>query len=185
MAIQKPEYKLIIRERSFELREYRPYLSLQVTIKASDYNEAASRGFSPLANYIFGGNISKTKIAMTAPVSAQPKSERIAMTSPVTLSGDGEYTVEFFIPRKYTLDTLPTPLDDRITFHAYPTRRMAVVRFSGRFNQENFEKNIHLLNEWIHKEGFNEKGEPIIAGYDPPFTPWFMKHNEVLIEVAV
>lgn len=165
------------------MREYDPFLSSQVTIKARDYNEAASRGFRPLANYIFGGNISKDKIAMTAPVTAQPSSEKIAMTAPVTVSGDGEYRVEFVIPREYTLETLPTPLDDRVRFVEHPKRRLAAARFSGRFNQENFEKHIQLLKEWIKREGLQEKGEAIIAGYDPPFTPWFLKHNEVLIEI--
>ena len=118
-----------------------------------------------------------------APVTAQPKSEKIAMTAPVTVSGDGEYTVEFVIPRKYKLDTLPKPLDDHVSFYQHPSRSMAVVRFSGRFNQSNFEKHIRLLREWIRKEGLKEKGDPTIAGYDPPFTPWFLKHNEMMIEI--
>ena len=105
------------------------------------------------------------------------------MNAPVTVSGDGEYTVEFVIPQKYTLDTLPEPLDDQVCFYQHPLRTMAVVRFSGRFNQPNFEKHIRMLREWIQKEGLKEKAEPTIAGYDPPFTPWFLKHNEVLIEV--
>lgn len=184
MALEKPKYKLLKKEGRFEIREYDPYLTSRITVNARDYNEAANRGFRPLANYIFGENISKDKIAMTAPVTTQPRSEKIAMTAPVTVSGDGEYTVEFVIPRKYTVDTLPEPLDDQVSFHQHPPRTMAVVRFSGRFNQPNFEKHIRMLREWIQKEGLKEKAEPTIAGYDPPFTPWFLKHNEVLIEVG-
>ena len=183
MALEKPKYKLLKKEGRFELREYEPYLASRITVRACDYNEAANRGFRPLANYIFGGNISEDKIAMTAPVTAQSKSEKIAMTSPVTVSGDGEYTVEFLIPSKYTLDTLPKPLDDKVCFYQHSSRSMAVVRFSGRFNQSNFEKYIRLLRKWIREEGLKEKGEPTIAGYDPPFTPWFLKHNEVMMEI--
>ena len=153
------------------MREYEAYLSSQVMIKAGDYNEAASRGFSPLANYIFGGNISKDKISMTVPVTAKLKSEKIAMTAPVTVCGEGEYTVEFVIPSEYTLDSLPIPLDDRVRFVEHPRRRLASIRFSGRFNQTNFEKHIRLLREWINKEGLKENGEATISGYDPPFTP--------------
>ena len=183
MGLEKPTYKIIKKDGSFELRDYDPYITSQVTVTAQDYNEAASRGFNPLANYIFGGNISKEKISMTSPVSAQPTSEKIAMTAPVTVSGSGTYTVEFFIPAKFTLESLPTPTNERVRFKAHPRRRVAAIRFSGHFKQKNFEKNIQILRQWIIKEGLEEKGEPAIAGYNPPFTPWFLKHNEVLIEV--
>ena len=65
----------------------------------------------------------------------------------------------------------------------HPEKRVAAVRFSGRFQQKNFDTHIQQLRKWIADEGLVEEGAPTIAGYDPPFLPWFLKHNEVLIEV--
>lgn len=183
MALEKPVYSVIKKEGKFELRRYGGYISAQVKISARDYREAANRGFGPLASFIFGGNISKQKIAMTAPVSAEPNSEKIAMTAPVIIQREELYTVSFVIPRKYTLETLPIPLDERITFCEHAEKQIAVLRFSGAFNQKNFEKNILRLQAWIEKEGMKAKGEASVAGYNPPFVPWFLKHNEILIEV--
>ena len=183
MALEKPTYNLLKKDRNFELRAYVPYISSQITVDAHDYNEAANMGFRPLANYIFGANTTSGKIKMTAPVTAQQNSEKIAMTAPVTISGSGTYTVEFVIPRKYTMESLPTPLDDRVRFIQHPARQLAVVRFSGRFRQENFIRHIELLRNWIKAQELEEKGQPIIAGYNPPLVPNFLKHNEILIEV--
>ena len=167
----------------FELREYAPYLASRVEVSAEDHRTAASRGFRPLAGFIFGDNTSREKIAMTAPVTAQPASEKIAMTAPVTVSGDETFRVEFVIPSKYSLDTLPVPKDKRVQFVEYPARKMAAVRFSGVFQQRNFDRHIKMLQDWIRKNGWAEKSAPVIAGYNAPFTPWFMKHNEILVEV--
>lgn len=183
MALEKPTYSVTKKEGKFELRLYQPYLTSQVKVSAADYRAAARRGFSPLANYIFGGNTSMQKINMTAPVTSEPSSEKIAMTAPVTVSGSGTYTVSFVIPAKYTLDSLPIPRDERVTFKQHPEKLVAVVKFSGRFNQPNFEKHLSLLRAWMKKQNLSPKGEAVVAGYDPPIMPWFLKHNEVMIDV--
>ena len=187
MALEKPTYKIIKKERNFELRSYDPYITSQITINADGYKEAAGLGFRPLANYIFGANSANDKIKMTAPVAAYKNSEKIAMTAPVTISTNdkftGTYTVEFVIPRKYTLGSLPKPHDGRVHFTEHPARLLAAVSFSGKFGQKNFDKHIRLLREWILNQGLEIRSEPIIAGYNPPFVPNFLKHNEVLIEV--
>ena len=141
-------------------------------------------GFSPLANFIFGGNTSRQKIAMTAPVSAQPQSEKIAMTTPVAVTGQGEYTVSFMIPKEYTIDTLPVPDDKRVRFVEHPPQTFAAVRFSGPFRQPNFDRYIKKLHTWMAENDLQAKGEPIIAGYNPPITPNFLKHNEILIQIG-
>jgi len=183
MALEKPKYKVVQKNGRFELRDYAPYIASRVEVTADDHRAAARRGFSPLAGYIFGENFRREKIAMTAPVTAQPASEKIAMTAPVTVSGDDTYRVEFVIPAEYSLNTLPVPKDKRVEFVEYPARRIAAVRFSGAFQQRNFDRHIALLRAWIRNKGWAEKSAPVIAGYNPPFTPWFLKHNEVLIEV--
>jgi len=183
MAIEKPTYQVQQKDGPFEIRRYDPYITSQVVVKAKDARDAASIGFSPLANYIFGGNSSRQKIAMTAPVASQPHSEKIAMTAPVAVSGKGTYTVSFLIPSKYTLDTIPIPNDERVQFVQHPPQTVAAVRFSGPFQQPNFDKHIRKLSAWMTENGFQAKGEPVIAGYNAPITPHFLKHNEILIEV--
>ncbi len=183
MSIESPKYQSIRKEKPFELRRYASFITAEVRVNGADYNDAANRGFRPLANYIFGNNIAKQKISMTAPVTAAPSPEKIAMTAPVTISGEGEYTVAFTMPKKYTLESLPEPVDKSIAFKENPEKTMAVIRFSGSFNQNNFNKRIAQLHNWIKVCGFKEAGDPLIAGYDPPFTPWFLKHNEVMIEI--
>jgi len=188
MAIEKPAYTVLEKERNIELRAYKPYITAEVVMPGRDFNEAASRGFSPLANFIFGANDASNKISMTAPVTAQPSSEKISMTSPVTVThrengGSGDYRVAFMMPSKYTLDTLPKPLDSRVELHAQPARKMAAIRFSGTFQQPNFDHHRGQLRAWLKARGLCEVGLPVMAGYDPPFTPWFLKHNEILIEI--
>lgn len=184
MTIESPRYQLVITDKPYEIRRYEPFITAEVQVSAEDYNEAANRGFSPLANFIFGANIAKQKISMTAPVTAAQNSQKIAMTAPVTVTGDNVYTVAFTMPAQFTLQTLPDPLDKRISFKEHSARTMAVIRFSGIFNQKNFIRRIDQLRHWIKEHGYQQLGEPLIAGYDPPFTPWFLKHNEVMIEVT-
>ena len=183
MAIEKPTYTLIKKDGRFEIRRYEPYLTAQVTVKANDYRQAANIGFSPLANFIFGSNTSKQKIPMTAPVSAQPQSEMIKMTAPVSVSGNEEYIVSFVIPKKYTLDTLPIPNDRRVVFKENPQQTFAVKNYSGSFSQTNFERHLCKLKKWMQEHALKVAGEPVFAGYNPPFTPAFLRHNEILIPV--
>lgn len=183
MAIETPKFNVIKKQKPFELRHYSAYISAQVEVEGSDIRDAANRGFSPLANYIFGENTSADKISMTAPVMAKPSKEKIAMTAPVTVSGEGKYQVSFSMPGKYTLKNLPVPNNPRVRFIENPEQIIAVIKFSGPFQQPNFDKHLEKLREWMKAQNLTPAGEPIIAGYDPPFTPWFLKHNEILIAV--
>ena len=122
--------------------------------------------------------------SMTAPVAAQPRSEKIAMTAPVAVSGQGTYTVSFMIPSKYTLDTLPIPDDKRVQFVQHPPQTAAAIRFSGPFQQPNFDKHIRKLRAWMEENDLQPAGDPVVAGYNAPITPNFLKHNEILIEVV-
>lgn len=183
MALETPEFQVIKRENPFELRRYAPYLSARITLDAAGHRDAASRGFGTLASYIFGNNIARQKISMTAPVTAAPASEKIAMAAPVTVSGSGRFQVEFSLPSKYTLDTLPQPVDQRVEIIQHEEQTMAVVRFSGVFQQANFDRHIARLRGWIEQNGWTELAPPVVAGYNPPITPWFLKRNEILIAI--
>ena len=183
MSIESPTYQVLRKDGRFELRSYDPYITSEVTVRARDHRQAASIGFSPLGGYIFGANTRRSKIAMTAPVAAQSRSEKIAMTAPVAVTGEGTYTVSFVIPSQYTLDTLPIPDDPRVKFVEHPRQTFAAVRFSGPFQQPNFDAHIGKLRAWMAENDLQPASDPIIAGYNAPITPNFLKHNEILIQI--
>ena len=131
---ESPKYSVIEKQREFELRQYPGYIQAEVEIIGNNYKSAIEKGFNILAGYIFGKNVSRQKMEMTSPVQAS-QSQKIAMTTPVTVSGDDNFRVAFIMPSNYTLDTLPIPKDDRINFKLIPAHQMAAVRFSGYFQQ--------------------------------------------------
>jgi hypothetical protein len=179
---ETPKYTIIKKYKVIELRQYSGYIQAEVSVSGNDYKSAIEKGFNVLAGYIFGNNIARKKIEMTTPVQVS-KSQKIAMTAPVTVSGDGQFTVAFIMPAEYTLDTLPIPQDNRIHFTPVPAHQMATIRFSGFFQQNNITKNKERLSLWLQEEGLETQGDYIIAGYDPPWVPWFLARNEILIRV--
>ncbi|MEM7435070.1 MAG: heme-binding protein [Myxococcota bacterium] len=175
-----PKYEVTERTGDIEIRQYAPYIVAE-TIVDGDAGDAGNQGFRILASYIFGGNQPAEKIAMTAPVNQAPK--RIAMTAPVTQDARGErFAVQFMMPSEYRLEDLPKPNDARVTFREMPGRRLAAVRYSGTWSTKNYEANLAKLYSHLKARGFEPKGEPIWARYDPPFKPWFLRRNEILTE---
>ncbi len=179
---ETPKYSVIRKENEIEIRHYPASIQAEVTIDDKQYRSAIEKGFSVLAGYIFGNNISKQKIEMTSPVQAS-QSEKIAMTTPVTVSGQSSFTVAFIMPSAYTLETLPQPKDSRVHIKLIPNRSLAAIRFSGYFRQDTIEKNKQRLSQWLQQQGFEKNGDFIVAGYNPPWVPGFLARNEVLIEV--
>jgi hypothetical protein len=74
------------------------------------------------------------------------------MTSPVKVTGEGIFNVSFFMPSKYTLETLPVPDNSSIKLRTIKLEKVAAIRFSGFFNQENISKNTILLKDYLYKE---------------------------------
>ena len=179
---ETPDYKVLMKDGSFELRQYPGYIKAEVDVKDSSYRSAIFKGFSILANYIFGDNTKVEKMAMTAPVQVS-QSEKIAMTAPVTVSGAGNYQVSFIMPRKYTLETLPLPKDPQIRFVDEPEHLMAVKRFTGFYRESKIIQVRRKLSKWIEKENLIPVGEFITAGYNPPWVPAFLARSEVMIRV--
>jgi hypothetical protein len=119
---------------------------------------------------------------MTAPVSQQRDGEKIAMTAPVGQEAVGErWAVTFMMPANYTLETLPVPTDEKVRLRAIPSRRMAAVRYSGTWSRQRYERNLARLREWLKVQGLAAAGDPVWARYNPPFTPWFLRRNEILV----
>ena len=101
MAVEEADYRVLLQQDALEIREYAPSIVAEVVVKG-DFEDASSAAFRKLFNYISGDNTGREKVAMTAPESQKPKSEKIAMTSPVTMSLEDSMTMMFMVP-KYTV----------------------------------------------------------------------------------
>ena len=184
MATEEPSFEIVVQEGSYSVRDY-PALVAAETVVQGDRNQAVGAGFRLLAGYIFGGNTRRQSIAMTAPVLQQPSAgESIPMTAPVTQSGQaGAWTIRFIMPRSYTLDTLPQPNDPHVRLTPLPPARLAVVQFSGLAHEGDIAKKTAELKTFVATHRLIETGEPTLARYDPPWTLWFLRRNEIQIPV--
>lgn len=187
MAAEEPAFTASLKDGNFEVRSYPALVAAQVSV-AGTRDEASNAGFKLLAGYIFGGNTRKQSIAMTAPVvQAQAESEKIAMTAPVIQTRvpgqSGTWTVRFIMPSAYTLETLPKPDDTRVQLLPVPPARFAVVKFAGLAWETDVVLRTAELNDYMAKNALQPAGPPALARYNPPWTPWFMRRNEVLIPV--
>jgi len=183
MAIEEAAYTVVIKDEKFEIRDYAPHI-LAETFVEGDFEEAGNKAFNVLFGYISGDNRSREKVAMTAPVTQEPKGEKIKMTAPVEQQRVQErWAVSFMMPASYTLETLPEPEDPKVTLRQVPARRMAAVRYSGFWNEKGYLRYKLELESWINENGLTIVGDPIWARYNAPFTPWFMRRNEILIPV--
>ncbi len=176
---------IVFKDGNIEYRQYEPYLVSETLIKQADsYKAAGNEGFRRLFRYITGGNTGNNKIAMTVPVAQTASSEKIAMTAPVqqTESAEG-WRVAFMLPSEYTLETAPQPTDNRVTIREVPGRLTAVFRYSGRWTERNYAKNQAALLAALSKESITPTGEVQSALYNAPYTPPFLRRNEVLVEI--
>jgi hypothetical protein len=181
LATEEPHYTVVRTAETFEVRHYEPYLVAE-TLVAGSADEAGTQGFRVLAGYIFGKNKGAREIAMTAPVVQTPT--RIAMTAPVTQRpGAGGYAVQFAMPPEWTLDTLPEPTDPAVSLRAVPARTVAVIRYSGTWSQERYAEHLAQLKGALAGAGLKWRGEPVWARYDPPWKPWFLRRNEIWLEL--
>jgi hypothetical protein len=187
MAIEEPSFRVLERDGAFELREYAPHVVAETRVSA-EFEAAGNAAFQRLFRYISGSNVAQQKIAMTAPVTqsrSEARGEKIAMTAPVTQVAAGDaFRVAFTLPASYTLEAAPTPLDKTIEIRAVPAQFVASWRYSGRWTESNYREHEARLRERIEKRGLTIAGEPILARYNPPFMPSFLRRNEVLIAVT-
>ena len=183
MSVEKLAYRTIEQDDPFELRMIEPHVVAE-TFVGGDFEDVGSEGFRRLVAYIGGANRSRSKISMTAPVVQEPASEEIAMTAPVAQEQVGDrYRITFVMPSEYTLESLPEPTDTRIRLRAEPERRVAAIRYSGCWSRARYEDHERSLREWIEERGLEPVSSSVWARYDPPFMPWFLRRNEILIEV--
>ena len=182
---QEVAYDVIRTVDGVELRRYPELLVATV----SGMEDASSFGI--LFDYITGNNVKRSKLSMTAPVVSSEKlamtvpvvsSEKLAMTAPV-VSGNRFFT--FVMPKGYTIETIPVPSDKRVRIHVQPARDFAVLEFSGRTRTEKVEERIRELLEILARKKRLTRGEPFLMRYNSPFTPGFLRRNEVGIEILL
>jgi len=180
----EPDFTVERRVGGVEIRRYGPRIAAETTIAAEE-ETARSEGFRRLAGYIFGGNTTKTKIAMTAPV-AQQQSEKIAMTAPVAAQrgAAGEWVIRFFMPAEHSLESLPVPNDERVHLVTVPAETVAVLRYSGVASLESIASHTDELLTTLRDNGFTTDGEPFSWFYDPPWTLPFRRRNEVAVRLG-
>ena len=182
-SVEEVNYKVISKDNSYEIREYQEYIVAEIKVQGS-LEEAGDKAFRPLYKYISGANKSREEIAMTAPVTQKPQSEKIPMTAPVMQEKDKSgWTVAFALPDSYTMENAPEPENEAVQIRKMPERRMAAVVYSGTWSEENYSRHLKKLKSWIKEQGLQKHGEPVWARYNPPFTLWFLRRNEILIPV--
>jgi effector-binding domain-containing protein len=184
VGIEKPQYTVQKKQDGFEIRRYEAQVIAETLVEA-DFKEAGNVAFGRLFKYISGENRAQQDIPMTAPVSQTQPSEKIPMTAPVSMQKTAEYyAVSFLLPSKYTLETAPEPLDERVVLKEIPAHTAAAIRYSGTWSQSRYEQKKNLLKDFIAAKELVPTGDPVFARYDPPFQFWFLRRNEVIIPVS-
>jgi len=197
MATEEPQYSVVVADGAMELRRYAPMLIAETEVEGS-LDEASNKGFRLIADYIFGNNQSsdaerQARIAMTAPVTAEPQPSRIAMTAPVTaepqsaaadMQAARRWRIHFVMPSQYTLDTIPKPGNPLVQLREVPARHYAVHRYSGFNTLSRVQLKTDELLQWAGARSLTVTGTPQLARYNPPWTLPMFRRNEIMVEVA-
>jgi len=170
MTDQVP-YTVVKKIEDLEIRHYPEVIFAVVEDNVDD------SGFELLFQYISGENKTRRKIPMTAPVIT---SEKIPMTAPVI---SRKNYMAFALPSSYTKDTVPVPTNPAVTIDVQPEKIMAVLRFSGRTSDTKDQKYLQELITTLKTHKIQRKGEPVLMRYNSPFTPGFLRRNEVAVEI--
>lgn len=201
MATEEPKFKQLAQEGKFEVREYNAVVVAE-TVVQGDMDTASRDGFKLIANYIFGenhkgeglGQGASEKIAMTAPVIAEPETgpHTISMTAPLTTEAVGItqtmtfakcWRIQFFMPGQYTVASLPKPNNEAVVLREIPSSRYAVVRFSGMASTSRIEAKTAELLHWMSVNRLIPAGAPKLARYDPPWTLPVLRRNEIQVQI--
>ena len=183
-ATEEPAFTVVRQFDGVEVREYAAYTVAEVVV-AGPAGDAGGQAFPILAGYIFGKNRGDRKIAMTAPVTQAAVPVKLEMTAPVTqTAAPGGFLVQFVLPKDVTLVSAPEPLDSRVTLREVPPSRVAVIRYSGFWSDSNYNEHLAKLQAALRTAGLAWAGEPVYSRYNPPFTPWFLRRNEIWLHLA-
>jgi hypothetical protein len=174
--VQSVKYEVVRKLSNVEIRRYPKIVIAKVLNFEVD-------NFGLLFRFISGNNKQKAKVKMTAPVVSQDTAQEIKMTSPVLSEFSRQGYMAFVMPSELNLETTPLPLDSRVKIEEVPSRLVAVLRFSGSWSETHFEEKTRELLQELVKAGIKTKGGVFSMLYNPPFTPSFLRRNEVAMEV--
>jgi hypothetical protein len=150
-----------------EIRDYQARLFTNVPLTNEGYKQNASNGFSKLGGYIFGGN---------------QGNQKIAMTSPVSMSLGEDASMQFMVPAAISEDELPKPNQADITFKQEPQKSMAVITFSGWASDTTIKEHKDALIAVLKANGIQHSNQFYCFGYNPPYDLFFRK-NEIAVEL--
>ena len=175
--IEQPNYKVILEKDIFAIRDYSPLMAVETEV-ISSRREAAGYAFRRLFRYISGENEDNLEISMTAPVAQTLANQND--DDPVE-----RWMVRFFLPRNMAEENIPLPSEKGVTVSKLKAQRFASVSFRGSQSDKKIEENTAKLKAFISQNGYEVSGRPIYAFYDPPFIPWFLRDNEILLPVKL
>jgi len=183
-ATEEPTYQVVRELADIELRQYAAYAVAEVVVPGPA-GEAGNQAFPILAGYIFGKNKGERKFAMTAPVTQAAAPVKLEMTAPVTqTTAPGGFLVQFVLPKGVTAASAPEPLDARVQLREVLPAQVAVIRYSGFWSESNYNEHLVKLQAALRAADLAWTGEAVYSRYDAPFTPWFMRRNEIWLHLA-
>lgn len=166
-GIEEYPYTVLQSYDGFEVRFYKQAIFARTFIDAETYRAGSGNGFRTLASYIFGGN---------------DRSESIAMTAPVAMRWDHGMVMEFMMPSKYTLETLPAPNRNDIELYEKPGVIMAGLTFGGWANDRRIANKIEELSNYLEKHGISHTGQFQYFGYSSPYQ-MINRRNDIVVQV--
>jgi hypothetical protein len=183
-AIDEPEFQVVRELEDIEVRQYAAYTVAQVVV-TGPAGEAGNQAFPILAGYIFGKNKGERKFAMTAPVTQAAVPIKLEMTAPVTQTAIASgFLVQFVLPKGVTVASAPEPLDARVQLREVAPSLVAVIRYSGFWSNSNYNEHLAKLQAALRAADLAWTGEPVYSRYNAPFTPWFMRRNEIWLHLT-
>ena len=183
-AIEEPEFQIVRSLPDIEVRQYAAYTVAEILV-AGPQGDAGNQAFPILAGYIFGKNKGEKRFAMTAPVTQAAVPVKLEMTAPVTQTATpAGFLVQFVLPKGVTVANAPEPLDARVQLREVPPTQVAVIRYSGFWSESNDSEHLSKLQTALRSAGLTWAGEPVYSRYNALFTPWFMRRNEIWLQLA-
>lgn len=168
--LEQPSYKVALKDGSIEIRQYDKILLKSVKVQGDQY-QSIREGFRPLVRFIGGKDRDGDKISMTAPV-IQSAGEN-----------EGDWVVSFSMPSKYHESSLPDPQNPSIYTEDLDPMVAAVIRFSGKANEQMLSDKTKTLLQWLEQAGYKVQSKPKYLFYNDPSTPGFLRRNEVMVQL--
>lgn len=169
---EEQTYDVLKEYPEFELRWYPEHLVAETRVQGS-FERVGTTSFRRLVGYIGGRNAASQKVAMTAPVIQEAEDEEA-----------GSYVVSFVMPAALDLQHAPEPTERDVRLRTIPAQTAAAIQFSGRWTRAGFEEHARRLLAAVEAAGLEVAGPLRFARFDPPWTPWFRRRNEVVVPVV-